>query len=272
MRIASYFAVLSLAFFALPSQSDAQGRRPGSPGGWVSIVSAGGLCLDVHGDDVGRENARVILYPCHGGTNQQWRLERGRVVSAAGGCLDVLGGPWDAVPLGTRSCNNTPSQQWRLLRNGGLRSEVGRCLDVESGAMSTSGARAVLWACHDGPTQRFRMGGPAARPEPPPRRPPVVRGPRAMDPSSFDALLARVRAASFSSERVAVVGDAASAWFTAAQIATLVRAMTFSSERIRVVELLAPRLIDRDNVGPIIDAMTFASERDNARTILARFR
>lgn len=271
MRIASFLSILSLAFVILPSRGEAQPRRPRPPEAWVSIVNSVGLCLDVHGEDIGRENARIIVYPCHGRENQQWRFERGMLVSAVGGCLDMLGGPRDGAPIGTRSCNGSPSQQWRLLPGGSLRSAVGRCLDVEGGAMSTAGARAVLWACHRGPTQRFRSA-PLARQEPPPRRPPVVVGPQAMDRASFDTLLARVRAASFSSDRIAVVGDAADSWFTAAQIATLVGEMTFSAERIRVVEMLAPRLIDRQNAHLIIDAMTFSGERDEVRTILARYR
>lgn len=96
--------------------------------------------------------------------------------------------------------------------------------------------------------------------------------PQVMDGPSFEALIQRIQNASFSSDRVAVVTDAAPyAWFSAAQIARIIGQMSFSSERTQVVDVLAPRLVDRQNGGVIIDSLTFSSERDHAREVLARF-
>ena len=56
-----------------------------------------GKCLDVSGGSLG-DGASIIQWQCHGGANQQWRLEvagegYSRMVSRASGkCLDVTAG------------------------------------------------------------------------------------------------------------------------------------------------------------------------------------
>lgn len=91
-----------------------------------------------------------------------------------------------------------------------------------------------------------------------------------MDEPSFAALLGRVHAASFSSDRIGVVQMAAPhSLFTADQARRLVAAMTFSSERTQVVDLVVPRLVDPENGWMIADAMTFASERFHVQRVLA---
>lgn len=271
--------VLPLAAALTASDADAQRRRVrhrGSPD-WFTIVSEGGLCLDVHGAEAGRDGARVQMWTCHGGPNQLWRFEGATLVSAAGGCLDVHGGDLQqrssARPLArvtTYACHGRTNQRWRPSPDGALVSDAGGCLDVEGGAIHQVGQRVISWPCHGGANQRFRIV-PATPPSPPPPRPQVVLAPHAMDDASFAAFVQRIRAASFSADRVAVVrATAPHAWLTAAQIRAVLAEMSFSSERIEVLDLLVPRMVDRHNGAAIFEALPFSSERAHAERLLAR--
>jgi alpha-galactosidase len=63
----------------------------------------------------------VLLWPCHGGANQQWRLNPDGTVTGvqSGLCLDVTGGDTaTALANGTAielwTCNGGSNQQWTL--------------------------------------------------------------------------------------------------------------------------------------------------------------
>ncbi len=130
------------------------------------------------------------------------------------------------------------------------------------GALSLAALTFVFTSSADAQRRHHRRGGPGWHQQ---------AAPQPMDPASFDAFLARIGNASFSSDRVAAVeGVAPHAYFTAAQIARVVGAMTFSSERVRAAELLIPHLLDPVNGGVIVDAMTFSSERERAQQLLAQ--
>ncbi len=280
IALAALSLVLGLSLAV--SSADAQRRRPGRGAhlsGWFTVVSEGGLCLEVHGAEAGRDGARVQMWTCHGGPNQLWRFERGTLVSASGGCLDVHGGDLanrhvngPLARLHTWSCHGNVNQQWRIDPGASaLVSAAGGCLDVEAGAIHQVGQRAISWTCHGQVNQRFRLQ-PVVRRGPPGPPPHVVAAPpAAMDDASFAAFLERIRGASFSSDRVGVVRvTAPHAWLTAAQIRTVLSAMSFSSERVEVLELLVPRMVDRQNGAAILDALSFSSERDRAQQLLAQ--
>lgn len=270
----SALAVLTLAaaFVLSPAESEAQRRLHTTE--WFSIVNEAGLCLDVHGEDVGRDGARVHMWPCHGGPNQLWRLDRGMLLSASGGCLDVhgedVGRPGARVQMW--SCHGASNQQWMSQPNAALSSPSGDCLDIEGGAVHTAGTRVIMWTCHGAVNQRFALrAAPAAAPPPTPGVAFHRGAPAPIDAPTFEALLLRVRAAPFSSDKGAAVQDAARwHWFTAEQIARIVGELAFSSDRTQAIEILAPRLVDPQNGAVILDRLTFSSERDSARATLSR--
>ncbi len=92
-------------------------------GSYYRIVAMhSGRCLDVH--STSRDNgAPVIQSDCHGGANQQWRLET--VVSY----------------------------------HKSIASHSGKCLDVHS-ASGSSGARIIQWDCHGGANQLWSITPP----------------------------------------------------------------------------------------------------------------
>jgi hypothetical protein len=52
----------------------------------------------------------VILYSCHGGTNQQWTLPGDGTIRSGGRCLTAPASLGNAVTVAT--CNNSAAQRW----------------------------------------------------------------------------------------------------------------------------------------------------------------
>ena len=86
--------------------------------GYSRLVSRhSGMCLDVSGAST-EDGATIIQWPCHGGANQQWRLEAvGEgyrfVARHSGKCLDVTG--WstdDGTGIIQWQCHGGANQTW----------------------------------------------------------------------------------------------------------------------------------------------------------------
>eukprot|EP00091_Calanus_sinicus_P021144 TRINITY_DN6107_c0_g1_i2.p2 TRINITY_DN6107_c0_g1~~TRINITY_DN6107_c0_g1_i2.p2 ORF type:complete len:108 (-),score=37.72 TRINITY_DN6107_c0_g1_i2:178-501(-) len=56
--------------------------------GWCVIQAATGLVLDIAG---GEQGGKLIIFTKHGGDNQLWKLEEGRLVNKTGMVADVMG-------------------------------------------------------------------------------------------------------------------------------------------------------------------------------------
>ena len=124
------------------------------PDQYVEIVSRhSGQCLDVYGGSTDAA-ASVIQWPCHGGPNQQWRLEPAgggafRIVARhSGQALDVYGGLVDDVtPIIQWPEHGGDNQVWTLepAPDGYLRivaRHSGKAMDVEY-ASADDGARVI---------------------------------------------------------------------------------------------------------------------------------
>jgi uncharacterized repeat protein (TIGR03803 family) len=150
------------------------------PDEYFEIVSRnGGKCLDVYGASTDAAWP-AIQWTCHGGANQQWRLEPAGggavhiIARHSGQALDVYGGLLDDI---------TPVIQWPLHDNqvwtlepasDGYVSIVarhsGKALDVEY-ASTDDGARVIQYTPHGGTNQQwlFRRVESTASPLPPTR-------------------------------------------------------------------------------------------------------
>lgn len=117
------------------------------------IRSASGKCVDVSGNS-SADGARVQLWSCHGGANQQWTVE-GSTLRALGKCMDAAGtGDGSAVRLWT--CNGGSAQNWTAGSNGSLVNASGKCLDANGGS-SADGTALIVWSCHGGTNQRWTL-------------------------------------------------------------------------------------------------------------------
>jgi len=135
----------------------------------AQILGMTGRCLDAAGGSAA-PGTPVILWPCHGGANQQWTLRDGQIVGIGGMCLDGQSAA-SGSPVILAACTGTPAQRW-VLRDRQIVGIGGLCLDVKGGR-PINGTPIVLWSCHGGANQRWSM--PADRPglsTPPPARSP----------------------------------------------------------------------------------------------------
>jgi uncharacterized repeat protein (TIGR03803 family) len=138
------------------------------PDGYVEIVSRNsGKCLDVSGasTDAG---ASAIQWICHGGLNQQWRLEPAgggafRIIARhSGQALDVFGALVDDVtPIIQWPVHGGDNQAWTLepSSDGYVRivaRHSGKALDVEF-ASPDDGARVIQYTPHGNSNQQWLL-------------------------------------------------------------------------------------------------------------------
>ena len=135
-----------------------------------------GKCLDVYGASTDAA-ASVIQWVCHGGENQQWRLEPAgggavRIIARhSGQVLDVYGALLDDVtPIIQWPAHGGDNQAWTLesASNGYVfivARHSGKVLDVEGGSMD-DGARVIQYTVHGGANQQWLLHAvaPAAAP------------------------------------------------------------------------------------------------------------
>ena len=134
----------------VPLPSQVRPAAPLAPTGLASTFRPG-MCLDIRGG-----GADAILWPCHGGANQQFAFLNGSSghLGVMGACLSTSGR--EGASLIAAPCQNVPAQRWSLKGNGALTNAQGWCADVEQ--RGGQGARVIAWRCmNDAPNQRWRM-------------------------------------------------------------------------------------------------------------------
>ena len=143
--------------------------RPATlPDGYVEIVSRNSdKCLDVYGASTDAV-ASVIQWTCHGGPNQQWRLESAGgggfhiIARHSGQALDVYGAlPDDVVPIIQYPVHGGDNQVWTLepTSDGYVRivaRHSGKAMDVEY-ASANDGARVIQYTPHGGANQQWLL-------------------------------------------------------------------------------------------------------------------
>lgn len=142
--------------------------RAVAPDGYVEIVSRNSdRCLDVYGASTDPV-AQAIQWTCHGGANQQWRLEPVsgggfRVIARhSGQALDVFGASLDDVtPVIQYPVHGGDNQVWIVEpATDGYVTLVarhsGKAMDVEY-ASTADGARVIQYTPHGGVNQQWLL-------------------------------------------------------------------------------------------------------------------
>ncbi|GIF97014.1 LamG-like jellyroll fold domain-containing protein [Catellatospora citrea] len=138
----------------LGSDGKLQGGFPAaSPVGLLGSMTstASGRCLDVMAP-APANNARLTIFDCHGGGNQQWTLDSANritvTVSGVTKCLDALGGGTaDGTDVVIYDCHTGISEKWSVLSDGRIINQhSGKCLDVEANGLA-NGTFVQLWTC-----------------------------------------------------------------------------------------------------------------------------
>jgi len=176
---------LSLPPTAAPSEPILQ-----AAGVYEVVARHSGKCMDVS-DVSPTDGARLQQWSCHGGANQQWRIEPAAggffrlVAQHSGKCLDVT--DWsieDGVQLQQWACTDGENQQWTLQAAAdGYVSVISRhsdrVLDV-NGASQEDGAALVQNSLHGGANQQWLL-----RPAGGAQQPPPASGPSTADVVRF---------------------------------------------------------------------------------------
>ncbi|MCH7343230.1 lectin [Pelomonas sp. CA6] len=154
LAIAAAAAIAGIAILASKHKDDDRpdGGNPGS--GWGSqIRGMGDMCLDIEGS--ARPGNGLIVFNCHGGTNQRFEWTRRGELRVAGLCLDVANGDdRDGARVIAWNCNGQSNQRWRAY-GGQIRSEAtGKCLDLKEG-QSRPKQPVIMWRCNGGQNQRW---------------------------------------------------------------------------------------------------------------------
>jgi ricin-type beta-trefoil lectin protein len=125
-------------------------------------------CLDADAAGLGGPGAKVQLWDCWPGANQNWQVgSDGTIRNAANGqCLDAdLGTIRDnGTIVHLWPCLGTSNQRWTVGADGVIRSQYnGRCLDAAMSSIPNNGTKAELWDCNGGRNQSWTRFAPNTR-------------------------------------------------------------------------------------------------------------
>jgi hypothetical protein len=116
-------------------------------------VTANGRCIDVPSGST-TPGTQVQLFPCHGGTNQQWTYTPNRELrTPSGQCLGFRSSASGAA-LEIQTCNFTSAQKFLFDRGGLLRTENGSYC-----AAPTTSSGLVAGACSLTNSRQFALRG-----------------------------------------------------------------------------------------------------------------
>lgn len=110
---------------------------------------AAGSCMDANA-----AKGNVILWPCHGGSNQKFHYSDDGTLRHRGRCLGANG-----ASLVFKRCDASPDTRWTFA-GGEIRNGAQQCIDIAGGDRA-SGTPLVAWSCQGAPQQRWtrREGG-----------------------------------------------------------------------------------------------------------------
>ena len=131
---------------------------PPSTSGNTLVSSLNDRCIDVPNWNFA-DGQRLIMWDCHGGTNQRWRAVDGTLRTENGMCMDVAGGGTaDGTPLQIARCSGNPAQQFVLSGAGDLvNPQADKCVDITD-VNPANGAGLQIWTCAGTPNQKWRRG------------------------------------------------------------------------------------------------------------------
>ncbi len=123
---------------------------------YTDIINLSGKCLDIHAPDMYKNGAKVQVWKCvSGANNQRWQFKGKAIINAGGKCLEASDMRNNGARVQAWDCNGSPQQTWQkrgqLIVNAG-----GQCLEIESSKMNENGGRAMVWECDQAQQQLWR--------------------------------------------------------------------------------------------------------------------
>ena len=90
-----------------------------------------------------------------------------------------------------------------------------------------------------------------------------------MSAATFKELQRAVGHETFSENKLRVVKEAATAWFTVDEVRALVGEFTHSDDKLKAVELLNRHIADRENLFKLSSAFTFSEDKEKLQAIVS---
>jgi len=117
-----------------------------------------GMVLDIEGGST-TQGGKLILWPFHGGENQQFRFDdMGFITSVKSGLvLDVEGGAQQGHHIIQWPAHGGENQKWKLTKNGTITLE-GKDLVIDiNGGSKNQGTKLIAWPAHGNSNQRWKL-------------------------------------------------------------------------------------------------------------------
>lgn len=142
-------AIVPLATLAaMPAHAQSISGQP-----VIASYHSQGRCLDMRASD-----RQLLLWKCHGGSNQIFRFVSGNYgMISLGDQRCLTSGAASGAAVTVAPCTNASNQRFGFQANGTLRNENGLCLDIEGGGRG-DGARILSYSCHGGSNQQWYPG------------------------------------------------------------------------------------------------------------------
>lgn len=136
----------------------AGGTTPPPASGELVVSAWHGKCVDVPNGNFA-DGQRLVVWDCHGGTNQRWQFTGGTLRSQNNMCMDVAwGSTANGAAIQLATCSGNPAQQFVLNAAGELvNPQANKCVDIAEWNPDND-AVLHLWECVGGANQKWRRG------------------------------------------------------------------------------------------------------------------
>jgi hypothetical protein len=131
----------------------------GSSSGAVGPITAGddsAKCVDDNGHSTAN-GAKIQLWDCNGGANQQWTVASNGTLQVYGMCADITGANYsNGTGIELWTCNGGANQQWKATNGTLVNPASGKCLD-DPGSNTANGTQLDIWTCNGGSNQQWSI-------------------------------------------------------------------------------------------------------------------
>jgi glucose/arabinose dehydrogenase len=132
------------------------GPAPAQAATTTLVGQGSSRCLDVSGGSSAAPGAPMIIYDCHGASNQAFEFTAAGEIRVMNGtrCLDAEGqGTAPGTAVVAYTCNGQNNQKWTYNNNGTITGrQSGLCLDVYKG-LTAARTPVILYTCRATPNQ-----------------------------------------------------------------------------------------------------------------------
>jgi non-reducing end alpha-L-arabinofuranosidase len=127
-----------------------------APTGPITAGDDSAKCVDDNARSTA-DGAKIQLWDCNGGPNQQWTIEPDGTLQVYGMCMDITGANYsNGTNIELWTCNGGANQQWQATNGTLVNPASGKCLD-DPNFNTANGTQLDLWTCNGGSNQQWHL-------------------------------------------------------------------------------------------------------------------